>query len=144
MGNNRELEEALIDVSRWIQWQRRTSWMLFFLSIPLMLGGGWMGWTLLSQWNDLRDELTQEVEKKPAWYEVSGAVHRNDFETALTFADALLKEHPFDFDGHYRRGEILLKKGDPAAALESFKRAAEIFPIPKHRQAVEALEGKEE
>lgn len=74
------------------------------------------------------------------WYDVTSAVRKGELENALSLADSLLQRNPHDFDGHYKRGEILLMVDKRPEALESFKRAAQIFPLPKYTEAVKALE----
>lgn len=85
------------------------------------------------------EEVAVDEEKTYRWFDVGLAERNGDYQRALSIATELLERTPSDFEGHYRVGEILLKLGDEERALVSFKKAEEIFPIPRHRNAVEAL-----
>lgn len=85
-------------------------------------------------------KITQDTEKPIDWYDVTLCVRRGDIDKALEHANKLLENTPRDFEGHYRKGEILLILGDKAGARESFQSAYDIFPVYKYRHAVEVLE----
>lgn len=88
------------------------------------------------------EKTMANIGEKPGrdWYDVTSAVRKGELEKALSLADGLLQRNPRDFDGLYKRGEILLMVDKRPEALESFKRAAKIFPLPKYTEAVDALE----
>jgi len=83
------------------------------------------------------DTIPERTERN--WYDVTSAVRKNELDKALALADELLERNPRDFDGYYRRGEILVMLDKQTEALESFRQAARIFPLPKYKAAVEAL-----
>lgn len=76
------------------------------------------------------------------WNSVCASRAKGDLTKALEMADQLLVKNPGDFDGHYKKGEILLMMGDKEAALKSFQTAQDLFPILKYRDAVSALKPK--
>jgi len=131
-----ELLATLKKISEWADLQKKvTKWSLLSL-IPLGI--------ILIATSLYFDRTIKEIssdESKPAeWYDVTLAERKGDLGKALSIADELLARTPLDFEGHYRKGELLLELGRRDAALESFKKAKEIFPIPKHNDAVEALD----
>lgn len=130
-----ELLAALNNVAAWAEYQKKiTKWTLWALVPFLIIGLG----IVLSFKNTISD-TTRPPDGPIEWYDVRQAAQKGDLQAALRLADELLQRIPLDFDGHYTKGEILLMLGERDAALASFKKAAEIFPIPRHTAAVEAL-----
>lgn len=76
------------------------------------------------------------------WYDVSRSMHQGDFNKALEMADQWLSQNPRDFDALYTKGKIQLILGDRDGAFKSFQAAYDLFPIPKHKEAVDALKPK--
>lgn len=83
-----------------------------------------------------------ETKNEPNWNGVCSARNQGDLSKALEITDQMLAKNPGDFDGHYKKGEILLMLGDKEASLKSFQTAYDIFPITKYRDAVNALKPK--
>ena len=73
------------------------------------------------------------------WYGADYYFDYRDFEPTLRYLDILIGKNPNDYYAHYRKGEVLLLKGDTAGAEQSFLKARDIFPIPKHEEAVKAI-----
>lgn len=76
----------------------------------------------------------------PNWSEVESSARNGELARALELADTLLAKNPQYFEGHYKKGEILLMLGDKDGAKKSFQAAYDLFPIPKYKQAVEAFQ----
>jgi tetratricopeptide (TPR) repeat protein len=133
-----EILAALKKVADWADFQKKiTKWSLLAIIPFILLGIG------ASLYFEKKIEGISEGDtKKPDWYDVSNASRKGDLKKALTIADELLLRNPQDFEGYYKKGEILLMLDDRAGALESFTRAEAIFPIPKYKLAVEALKTK--
>ena len=73
------------------------------------------------------------------WYDVSLDMRRGDLDKALKSANLLLQKVPRDFEGHYRKGEILLMLGENLESKKSFQAAYSIFPTSKYKNAVDTL-----
>lgn len=102
------------------------------LVIPI--GGG-----ISIYWDARFKEIQAPKDVSKDWYDVSAATKKGNLKDALNIADELLNQTPLDFDGHYKKGEILLMMGDRELAKESFQTAASIFPLPKYKEAVDAI-----
>lgn len=135
-----EILAAVKDIAAYSNFQRKfAKWCLWCL-IPiflLFLGASF----LLTHYVEQRMKRSSDVtQKEHDWYDVNYASRKGDLEKALSIADELLLRNPRDFEGYYKKGELLLMLNDGAGALNSFKKAEEIFPLPKYQSAVEALE----
>ncbi|HWL53011.1 MAG TPA: hypothetical protein VNQ90_11285 [Chthoniobacteraceae bacterium] len=117
-------------IIRWSLWST-LPFVLVMIAFPF-LASRYLNQTLKSH--------SEAASKEYDWYDVSHASRKGDLHKALSMADELLSRHPRDFNGHYQRGEILLMLDERPEALKSFRKAAEIFPLPKYQSAVKALE----
>ncbi len=102
--------------------------------VLILIGGG-----LSTYWDARFKEIQAPKDVSKDWYDVSAATRKGNLKNALNIADELLIKTPLDFDGHYKKGEILLMMGDNEKAKESFQTAARIFPLPKYKAAVDAI-----
>ena len=130
-----EIREAVGRIAKHDEFQTKISKWTFIAFIAIILCG--VG---ISIYWDARFKDIGEPKNEPKdWYDVSSATRKGDLKNALHIADELLLRTPLDFDGHYKKGEILLMMGDKDQATESFKTAARIFPMPKYKAAVDAV-----
>jgi hypothetical protein len=61
------------------------------------------------------------------WVELGNMYLDNgEFEAGLAILDLAIERFPSDYAVHNGRGRLLLNAGDPAAAVESYRRAAEL------------------
>ena len=88
------------------------------------------------------DDFSGDGKEPYDMYDVTAANRDGDFERALKISNELLIARPLDPDLHYQRGKLLILMGNREDALKSFQKAAEIFPIPRHTDAVKALSPK--
>ena len=138
--HSNEILAALRNIEAWTNLQRKiTKWgfLSFLPFILLMISIPFFASRYLDQTIKSHTERTAESRD---WYDVSSASRKGNLKEALSIADELLLRNPRDFEGHYRKGELLLMLDDRAAALQSFRKAAELFPLPKYENAVKALE----
>ena len=132
---SRETEESLVKIASWCDLQRKiTKWSLLGL-IPVF--AFFIGAMFFLN-NRIKEDF-KEKDQAVGWWDTRRAVESGDLPRALSIADKLLNVNPRDFEGHYRKGEILLMMNQPEAAAESFQKAAEIFPIPKYKEAANSL-----
>lgn len=138
-NDNKDLLATLNKIAAWADYQKKMAkWSLIgVIPFLMILFGGAI--YLESYFKKSTADISPPGGVSHEWYDVSRAERKGDYEKALYIANELLERTPLDFDGHYRVGEILLKLGDKERAIISFKRAEEIFPIPRHRNAIEAL-----
>jgi hypothetical protein len=130
-----ELKEALRKIVAHQEYQSKISrWSFATLILVILIGGG-----ISIYWDARFKEIQAPKDDSKDWYDVSAATRRGDLKNALHIADGLLLQTPFDFDGHYKKGEILLMMGDKGQAKKSFQTAARIFPLPKYKAAVDAI-----
>ena len=131
-----ELKEGVRKIVAHQEFQSKSSkWSFLTIILVILIGCG------ISIYWDARFKVILEAPKNESkdWYDVSAATRKGDLKNALHIADELLLRTPLDFDGHYKKGEILLMIGDKEKAKESFLTAARIFPIPKYRIAVDSF-----
>ncbi len=95
-------------------------------------------------WDSRFKEIQAAKDEAKNWYDVSASSRNRYLKNALHIADGLLLQTPLDFDGHYKKGEILLMMGDKGQAKESFQTAARLFPLPKYKAAVDAISASPE
>ena len=130
-----ELKEAVRKIVAHQEYQSKISrWSFATLMVLILIGGG-----LSTYWDARFKEIQAPKDVSKDWYDVSAATKKGNLKDALNIADELLNQTPLDFDGHYKKGEILLMMGDRELAKESFQTAARIFPLPKYKVAVDAI-----
>jgi len=129
-----EIRKAVSRIAEHDEFQSRISKWSFILFILIILCGIVISLQMDARFKDIQ---APKVESKD-WYDVSAATRKGDLKNALRIADELLLRTPLDFDGHYKKGEILLMMGDKIQAKESFATAARIFPMAKYKAAVDA------
>jgi tetratricopeptide (TPR) repeat protein len=130
-----EIRKAVSRIAEHDEFQSRISKWSFILFILIILCA-----IVISVQMDARFKgMDAPKDELKDWYDVSAATRKGDLKKALHIADELLLRTPLDFDGHYKKGEILLMMGDKDQATESFKTAARIFPMPKFKAAVDAV-----
>lgn len=133
--DSRELKDGLRAIVSWINFQKKiTKWSLIAVALMILLGGG----ASIYLESRLKHIVSNDRDPKD-WYDVSTLSKKGELEKALRIADDLLIRTPRDFEGHYRKGEILLMMNEPEKAKASFEAAYVIFPIPKYKSAVDAL-----
>ena len=129
-----ELKEAVGKIVAHQEYQRKiANWSFATFMLVILIGCG------ISIYWDARFKDIQAPKDESDWYDVSAATRKGDLKNALHIADGLLLRTPLDFDGHYKKGEILLMMGDKEQAKKSFQTAARIFPLPKYKAAVDAI-----
>ena len=130
-----ELNDAVRKIAAHQEYQSKISkWSLVTVILTILIGVG-----ISFYWDSRFKDIEKPKDEAKDWYDVSAATRKGDLKKALHIADELLLRTPFDFDGHYKKGEILLMMGDKNQATESFKTAARIFPMPKYKAAVDAV-----
>jgi len=130
-----ELKESVRKIVAHLEYQSKISrWSFATLMLVILIGGG-----ISIYWDARFNEIQAPRDVSKDWYDVSAATRKGDLKNALNIADELLRQTPLDFDGHYKKGEILLMMGDKGQAKESFQTAARIFPLPKYKAAVDAI-----
>lgn len=136
--NSHELRDGIKAIVSWIDYQKRvTKWSLIAVVFIIILGAG----ASIYFESKLKNIVNHDQDPKD-WYDVSTLSRKGELERALQVADHLLNQTPRDFEGHYRKGEILLMMNEQEKAKESFETAYTIFPIPKYKSAVDALSKK--
>lgn len=73
------------------------------------------------------------------WIEVSRALRRYDYDTALNLAKTLTAQNPKDYYGHQYLGNIYRDMGDLAHAEEEYSRAYELSPPQVLQEELKAL-----
>jgi tetratricopeptide (TPR) repeat protein len=131
-----ELKESVRKIAVHQAYQSKISkWSFVSLMLVILIACGisiyWDG-----RFKDIM-EAPKDVSKD--WYDVAAATRKGDLKKALHIADELLLRTPLDFDGHYKKGEILLMMGSKEEAKKSFQTAARIFPMPKYKIAADAI-----
>jgi tetratricopeptide (TPR) repeat protein len=130
-----ELKEAVRKIVTHQEYQSKISrWSFATLILVILIGGG-----ISIYWDARFKEIQAPKDVSKDWYDVIAATRKGNLKNALNIADELLIQTPLDFDGHYKKGEILLMMGDRELAKESFQTAARIFPLPKYKVAVDAI-----
>lgn len=137
--NERQLEklvEVAEKVSSWLDHQKKMTRLVWLiLLIPLGTMAVISGLYFKNKYKN-----NVAAQQPLTWFDVQRAEREHDFDRAVKIANLLLIETPLDFEGHYKKGILLLKTGEREQALESFKRARELFPINTYKDAVTALE----
>ena len=130
-----ELKDAVRNIVKYQEYQSKASRWSFFMLIAVILVGG----AVSIYWDArFKDIMAAPKDVSKDWYDVSATTRKGDLKNALHIADELLLRTPLDYEGHYKKGEILLMMGNNEEAKKSFQNAARIFPIPKYKAAVEA------
>lgn len=77
----------------------------------------------------LREAVMKRSRDLPARLKLAEVLlARGEVDTSAALYDEILKEHPDAPQAHYGRGRVEAVRGTPAAALERFRRATELFP----------------
>ena len=136
-----ELKEAVRKIVTHQEYQSRiANWSFVTLILVIVVAVG-----VSVYWDARFAEITKAPkEESKDWYDVSAATRRGHLKDALHIADELLLQTPLDFEGHYKKGEILLMMGNKEKAKESFQAAARIYPISKYKTAVDSISGASE
>ena len=133
--NSNEINDVIKKIGSWMDLQRKITKWTFYIIIPLMIfciGIPVYFETKLKNAKSHHDDIKD-------WYDVNNATRKGELEKALQTANELLTRTPLDFEGHYKKGEILLMMGNRKGAKESFQMAFNIFPMPKYETAIHAL-----
>lgn len=138
---NDQQVNALLEVAEkasvWLDNQKKMTKLIWLILIIPIVSLGFFFAYLANKRQNVNNELTS---KALDWYDVQRAERTNDLSHALWIATQLMQESPMDFEGHYKRGILLLKTGNRSEALSSFRKAHELFPIATYKEAVTALE----
>ncbi len=127
--------KSLESLAKWADFQRKSNRWILGLVIPLAILAIGIGiWV----------ETRKGGEESPSWRTVSTLVRNGDLDQALEIGRSLIHESPLDYKGHFQIGEIYIMMGQDDEALESFRRAYEVFPIPMYETAIEAMQKKRE
>ncbi len=90
---------------------------------------------------DRYDESRTTPQQSPArpWREVSAAMDRLDYQTALSLAQQLVAKQPNYYYGHAYLGSIYLGLGDVTNAERQFLRAYELWPDEENEKSLAAI-----
>lgn len=132
---NSDLNDSIKKIAEWADLQRKLTKWGYLAIIPFLL----LAVGVSIYFESKIKNIATESESKKDWYHVISASRKGELSKAIQIADELLILSPNDFEGHYKKGEILLMLGQRQEAKQCFQTAFEIFPIPKYRIAVEAL-----
>ena len=78
------------------------------------------------------------------WSDISAAIHRYDYQTALKLTQELAAAHTDDYYPHYYLGYIYFTMGDLARAEAEYSRAYELWPSEEMQKKVEAVRKRRE
>lgn len=132
--NDPEFVDAVKKIAAWADWQRKsTRWIGAIFAVAAVAVGA------SSYFFKRQVESLATPRETRTWYDATSAARSGNIKRAVEIADELLTANPRDFEGHYRKGEILLMAGERKKALSSFEAAANIFPIEKYTSAVDAV-----
>ena len=73
------------------------------------------------------------------WSDVSAAMHRYDYPTALKLTQDLVAAHPDDYYAHYYLGYIFVEMGDLTHGEAEYARAYELWPSEDMQKRLEAV-----
>jgi tetratricopeptide (TPR) repeat protein len=73
------------------------------------------------------------------WLEVDRALHRYDYDGAISLAKAMITRYPKDYYGHQYLGNIYRNMGDLKHAEEEYSRAYELSPPQVLQEELKAI-----
>jgi len=82
---------------------------------------------------------SRQASQASPWTDVSAAMHRYDYQTALKLTQQLAAAHPDDYYPHYYLGYIYFEMGDLGRAEAEYSRAYELWPSEDLQKRVEAV-----